>query len=378
MTDEEQTAVRGTVRPGFESLQAEFAAVLAADPEHAAQLAVYHRGRLVADLWGGPELAGTTLTGVFSSSKGVAALVLALLVSRGELDVHREVRHYWPEFAAHGKGEISVHQLVSHQSGAIGVEGGLTPEELADDAAIAERLAGHRPYWRPGAAFGYHALTMGALTAEIVRRVSGLTLRAAYDAWIREPFGVDCHLGLPAAEEPRVRSILPPRPAPPSDQLPEAPDSLGGISGNRHHRAAPTVLHELPNSRLMRAGGQSSVAGLASARGLARLYAAAVTGVDGREPLLDRETVWLCGQPHTTGHDLVLGMQRTHSLGFLLSGAHLPAGTFGHDGAGGSVAFAAPAADLAFGYTRRRFAGGFAPEGNHLAAVAARAARAAG
>ncbi|KAB8168832.1 serine hydrolase [Streptomyces sp. 3MP-14] len=377
MTHEETTpAARGTASEAFAALRAEFDAVLAADPEHAAQLAVYRDGRLEVDLWGGPEFDGSTLTGVFSSSKGAAFLVVALLVSRGELDVDREVRHYWPEFAAHGKGAVTVHQLLNHQAGAIGVAEGFPPEELADDAAIAERLAGHPPYWRPGAAFGYHAVTVGALAGELVRRVSGLTLREAYERWIRGPLDVDFHLGLPEAEEPRLRSILPPRPARADpDALPEAPDSLGGIAGNRHCRAAPVVLHELPNSRLMRAGGQSSVAGVASARGLARLYAAAISGVDGGAPLLDRDTVRLAGAPHTTGHDLVLGMRRAHGLGFLLPGGHLPAGTFGHDGAGGSVAFAAPSAGIAFGYTRRRFAGGSAPEADRLAAVALRAAR---
>ncbi|WP_062211129.1 serine hydrolase domain-containing protein [Streptomyces sp. NBRC 109706] len=367
----ETPEVSGAATAAFEPLRAEFAALLDADPGHAAQLAVHFHGRQVVDLWGGPDIEGDSLTGVFSSTKGIAFLVAALLVRRGQLDVRREVRSYWPEFAAGGKGGISVHDLLAHRAGAIGTKDGFTPEELADDAALADRLAGHRPYWHPGRAHGYHSLTVGALTGEIVRRVSGRSLRELYDEEIRGPLGIDFHLGLPEAEEPRVRGILPAPPGEPGAAEPaEAPDSLGGIAANRHHRGAPTVLQELPNSRLFRAGGQSSAGGVASARGLSRLYAAAVRGVEGAKPLLDESTVRLCGLPYSVGHDLVLDMHRAYGLGFMVGFPHLPAGTFGHDGAGGSVAFASPSTGLAFGYTRRVFAGGSAPEADRLAAVA--------
>ncbi|UED83527.1 serine hydrolase domain-containing protein [Streptomyces profundus] len=367
----ETPEVSGVATAAFEPLRAEFAAVLDADPGHAAQLAVHLHGRLVVDLWGGPDIQGDSLTGVFSSTKGIAFLVAALLVRRGQLDVTREVRSYWPEFAAEGKGGISVHDLLAHRAGSIGTEDGFTREELADDAAIADRLAGHHPYWHPGRAFGYHSLTVGALTGEIVRRITGRSLRALYDEEIRGPLGVDFHLGLPEAEERRLRTILPAPPGEPGASEPAGPpDGIAGIAGNRHRGDAPTVLHELPNSRRFRAGGQSSAGGVASARGLSRLYAAAVTGVDGAEPLLDEATARLCGLPYSVGHDLVLDMRRAYGLGFMVGFPHLPAGTFGHDGAGGSVALASPSTGLAFGYTRRVFAGGSAPEADRLAAVA--------
>jgi CubicO group peptidase (beta-lactamase class C family) len=361
--------VQGTVAPGFERLRAEFAAVIdATGPGHAAQLAAYVDGRPVADLWGGPAIAGDSLTGVFSSTKGAAFLVVALLAQEGALDLDREVRAYWPEFAAEGKGAVTVRDLMAHGAGAIGTADGFPLAELADDGAVAERLAPHAPYWRPGKAFGYHTLTVGALAGEVVRRATGRTLHEIYERRIRARYGVDFHLGLPGAEEHRVLPVLAPlTEEPPAD----APDSIGGIAGNRHH-ANPSVLHELPNERVIRAGGPASVGGMASARGLARLYAAAVHGTDGRPALLTAATAADCARPYAAGHDLVLNMPRSYGLGFMVGLPYLGAGAFGHDGAGGSMAFADPRSGLAFGYVRRRFPtpAGTGPDAERLARTA--------
>ncbi|MDT0344807.1 serine hydrolase domain-containing protein [Streptomyces litchfieldiae] len=362
--------VRGTVAPGYEPLGEEFAAVLReTEAGHGAQLAVYVDGWPVADLWGGPDAGGDWLTGVFSSTKGAAFLVLALLAQAGELDLDREVGAYWPEFAAEGKGTATVRDLAGHRVGSIGVEDGFSPAELTDDRAVAERLAPHRPYWHPGAAFGYHSLTVGALVGEVIRRASGATLREVYEERIRRPYGVDFFLGLPAEEERRFVPVLPP--ADPGEPSADAPDGLGGIAGNQHHKE-PTVLWELVNEPAVVAGGPASVGGVGSARGLARLYAAAVHGTDGLPPLLTAATAAECARPFSTGHDLVLDMPRRYGLGFMVGLPYLGADAFGHDGAGGSMAFCDPRAGLAFGYVRRRFPtpGGAGPDADRLARVA--------
>ena len=355
-----ETAVRGTVAPGYEPVREEFAALLAGEPGLAAQLAARVDGRQVVDLWGGPDLAGDSLLGVFSSTKGIAFLAVALLVQEGLLDLDREVRAYWPEFAAAGKAGVTVRELLGHRAGLVGVDGGFSPAEVADDAAIAERLAPQRPYWRPGAVFGYHSLTIGALAGELVRRVASVGLKDFHRSRFVEPYGVDFHLGVPEGEAGRVVDVLPPLPAAEPAE-PVEPDSVSGIAYNLQH---PTQvdLPALPNHPAVRAGGPASVGGFGSARGLAALYAAALD-------LLTPDTAAECAQPYSVGRDLVLDMERAYGLGFMVAVPYLGARAFGHDGAGGSMAFADPAAGLAFGYTRRRVPtpGGAGPDATRLA-----------
>ncbi|MFF4532149.1 serine hydrolase domain-containing protein [Streptomyces sp. NPDC001407] len=370
---------QGTVAKGYEAVREEFEATLAEEREgHSAQLAAYVDGHQVVDLWGGPGIEADSLTGVFSSTKGAAHLVVAMLVQDGTLDLDREVSHYWPEFAAEGKGRITLRELLAHRAGLAGVDGGLTLEELADDRVIAERLAAQRPHWRPGAAFGYHGLVIGALTGEVVRRVTGLTMQEFYETRVRAPYGIDFYMGLPEDQEHRVLDTQPMDPTPEQkralQEVAGGPESLKGIAFNLNH-AVPTVLEALPNSRVIRAGGPASVGGMASARGLARLYAAAISSVDGKEPLLTPATAADFAQVHSVGHDLVLRQHNAFGLGFAaVSDTAFPflgGRSFGHNGAAGSVAFADPSRALAFGYNRRRFAfpGGAAPETPRLAAV---------
>ncbi|MDX2573614.1 serine hydrolase domain-containing protein [Streptomyces scabiei] len=337
--------------------------------DYEGQLTAYVDGRRVVDLWAGP--GGDTLHGVFSSTKGAAHLVVALLVQDGVLELDREVAHYWPEFAAEGKGAVTLRELLAHRAGLVGTDAGFTLEELADDRVIAERLAVQRPFWRPGTAFGYHALVIGALTGEVVRRATGRTLQEVYEERVRAPYGLDLFLGLPAEHEPRFRSVLPMTPTPAQqaelDAVPQGPHTLTSIAFNSQV-PEPGELTDFPNARIVRANGQASAGGIGSARGLAGMYAAAISTVDGRPPLLKPDTIGEFGQIHSVGHDLVARAPKAFGLGFQATAElvhpFLGAGTFGHSGAGGSQAFADPRSGLAYGYTRRRmaFPGGAAPE----------------
>ena len=368
--------VKGTVADGFDSVRTAFASVAADDAsDYAAQLTVYRHGELVVDLWTGPEIDGDSLTGVFSASKGAAALIIALLVQDGALDLDRKVSYYWPEFAAQGKQEILLRELLSHQAGLVGAHNGFTTEELADDRIIAERLASQRPYWRPGAAFGYHALVVAALSGEVVRRVTVQTIQENFVKRVREERAVDFHLGLPASEEFRyldVQPILatPERLAALAARATDA-NSLSGIAFNRNHPRNPD-LWTLPNIREIRALGPASFGGVASARGLARMYATAISSVDSMEPLLTSETAAAFGQIQSVGYDLVLGEHKAFAVGFSATAELYPVlgqGAFGHSGAGGQLGFADPRSGLAYGYNRRRFAfppGGAAPENKRL------------
>jgi len=165
-----QITVRGRVAAGYEPLRQEFEAVAAAEPGFGAQLTVFARGELVADLWAGDGMAADALTGLYSITKGAAHLVVALLVQDGVLKLDRRVSSYWPEFSGGGKDALTLRDLLAHRAGLIGVNGGFSLAELADDRRLAARLAGQRPFWQPGTGYGYHAYVVGALTGEVVRR----------------------------------------------------------------------------------------------------------------------------------------------------------------------------------------------------------------
>ncbi|GCB49746.1 serine hydrolase domain-containing protein [Streptomyces sp. NL15-2K] len=368
--------IHGTVADGFEAVREEFAAFVAGErPDYEGQLCAYVHGRKVVDLWAGDGVAADSLYGVFSSTKGAAHLVAALLVQDGTLELDRKVTYYWPEFGAEGKGALTLRDLISHRAGLIGIDAGFTPDELADDRAVAERLADQRPFWRPGTAFGYHALTLGALMGEVVRRATGHTLQEVYEERIRAPYGLDFFLGLPEALETRFRSVQPMAPTAEQqavlDSVPQGPHTLASIAFNTHV-PEPGELVDHANSRTVRAKGPASAGGVAAARGLAGMYAAAISEVDGRPPLLKPDTVAEVGQIHSIGYDLVARTHRSFGLGFQATAdawyPFLGAGTFGHSGAGGSQAFADPRGGLAYGYTRRRcaFPGGAAPENERL------------
>ncbi|MFJ8544973.1 serine hydrolase domain-containing protein [Streptomyces sp. NPDC093586] len=377
--------VHGTVADGFEGVREEFAAFLGGERDDpGAQLAVYHHGRRVVDLWAGDGVDGDSVTTLFSLTKGAAHLVVALLVQDGVLDLDREVAYYWPEFAAEGKGRITLRELITHRAGLVGVDGGFSAGELADDRAMAARLAGQKPWWEPGAGYGYHAFVIGALTGEVVRRATGRSIAELYEERVRAPYGLDFYVGFPEELEPRWREVLPLVPTPEEAEAlaarAAAPDSLRGVAFNAH---APqtTDLVDFANTRTVRALGPTSSGGVGNARGVAGMYAAAIGTVDGRGPLLTSATIAEFAGLRTPGPDLVTGQENHFGLGFEYLAEQYPflgEHSFGHSGAAGSFAFADPASGVAYAYTRRRFAfpssQGESPENRRLAESVVRAA----
>ncbi|MFJ4653152.1 serine hydrolase domain-containing protein [Nocardia sp. NPDC088792] len=353
---------QGTVAAGFESVRDVFAAIATSEgADYAAQMVAYRHGERVVDLWTGPAITGTSLLGAYSASKGAAHLVVARLAQDGVLDLDRPVAYYWPEFAVHGKQDILLRELLAHRAGLVGADTGFTLEELADDRAIAERLGAQRPYWRPGSAFGYHALVMAALSGEVVRRATGQSIQSLFAKLIGEPYGVDFHFGLADDQESRFVPTLPVIMTPDMQAVATAqatgPNSLSGIAFNRNNPHGPQVW-ELPNLEVIRRQGPASLGGVASGDGLARMYAAAIDSMNGLAPLLDQDTIDAVGQIHSIGYDLVNRSQKAFTPGFHATSEYYPVlgqGSFGHSGAGGQQAFADPRNGIAFGYTRRRF-----------------------
>lgn len=374
----------GATAPGFEDVRAEFDGYLADDPNYSAQLAVFWKGQLVVDLAGGDGLGNDTLMGTFSATKGVAAIALGTLVRSGELDLDQTVVHYWPEFGTHGKEKILIRELLSHQSGLINVDGGLETADILDSRRAAPKLAGQRPYWRPGTAFGYHGLTIGTFMEELVRRITGQSLQELYEETIRAPRGIDFWLALPSSQENRFEALRPAHPT--TEQLaiisqsPMAPDGLGALMFNGLDNLTPPNLGPYsPNLREVRAAGPTALGGIGSARGLAQVYAAAI-GLLG-EALLDPDTVAKMGQQQVWGVDRVLNFPTAFGVVFMKPHPGSDFGSyraFGHDGAGGALGYADPHYDVSFGYIplQMQLPGGADTRALHLSQTVRAAVRA--
>lgn len=354
----------GHVEPGWEAVQEAFEASFAEGLEVGAAVSVHHHGRKVVDLWGGWfDAAATqpydhdTLQLVFSTTKGVAAVLLGMLIDRGLLDPEAPVAEYWPEFAAGGKGAVTVAQLVSHRAGLPFTEAPLSLQDCLDWDTVTAALAAQAPLWEPGSKHGYHALTYGWLAGELIRRITGLTPGAMLAKEVAEPLGLELWIGLPEAEEHRVSPMIPAPPPPPEVAelvaLMMGPQSMGGRALSMNGAFTDLGGGEMTfNTRPVHAAEIPAANGIGTARALSRLFAATIGEVDGLR-LLSPEVVERASTTLTSGPDACLLMETTFGLGFMTSGPMTPMagpGSFGHAGAGGSLAFAHPASGIGFAY----------------------------
>jgi CubicO group peptidase (beta-lactamase class C family) len=359
-----EATVQGDVAPGFEPVRSEFARLLAVEPDCSGQFCAYLHGRKVVDLWGGPEVSPDDLLGVFSSTKGVSGICMALLAQRGLLHLDAPVSRYWPEFAAGGKGGVTVRLALSHQAGLVGVEPPFaSPEEVFDHALNAARLAAQVPQWYPGASRGYHSMTLGTIMDELCRRTAGIPLAQFFREEIGDHRAIDFFVGTTDKEEPRVKPLLPHLKVEPQDVVaPGPPDpydlqALANRAPATRRKPSPDAGVPAPNRQLVRAAGQAAVSGVGTARGLARLYAMTVGEVDGLPRILAPETVTAVSQIQTAGQDLVLRHKVRFAIVFQKPRPDYPFGSyqaFGHDGFGGSIAVADPWYDLAYAWIPRR------------------------
>ncbi|MEU1252106.1 serine hydrolase domain-containing protein [Streptomyces chartreusis] len=365
--------VNGTVAEGFEPVRDAFVRNFETLGERGAALAVYRDGRKVVDLWAGTkDVDGTepwqrgTAQVVRSATKGVAAAVLLALWQRGQLDLDAPVAEYWPEFKARGKERVLIRHVLNHRAGLPVLDRPLTPEESLDPLRGPEAVAAQAPEWEPGTEHGYHALTYGWMLDGIVRRVTGKGTGEWIADEIAGPLGAELWLGLPAAEEAagragRVGRVEAPEPASgavlkarPKRSVTDAyqdPDSL-----TRRAFAAITPFPD-QNDPAYRASALPATNGIATADGLARVYAALIGEVDGVR-LLDTATVERARAEESSGPDRVLVVNTRFGLGYMLHGTASPLlgpGSFGHPGRGGALGFADPEAGIALGYVTNGF-----------------------
>ncbi|RDI63344.1 serine hydrolase domain-containing protein [Nocardia pseudobrasiliensis] len=354
--------VEGFVERGFESVREGFARAHDGD-EGAAQLCVYRRGRVVVDLSTGADPESTSV--LMSVSKGITATCAHILVDRGLLDLTAPVREYWPEFAAEGKADITVAQLLSHQAGLSGfdAETGIGAWELKDWTRCASALAAMTPLWRPGTAFYYHSLTWGYLAGELIRRISGKSVGEFLAAEVAEPLGLSLWIGLPEAEEYRVLPQFTRRHMPDAAEVEAMLTRMGVDVGARLVRATLATVAArdeglaLLNTRDGHAAEIPSGNGIGNARSVARMFAAVIGTVDGIR-LLTPAAVDRARQPQTEGlgHPAPLdvmprGNYFAHGYELTRPAQLLGPGAFGQVGSGGRIGFAHPESGVAVGYT---------------------------
>jgi CubicO group peptidase (beta-lactamase class C family) len=312
------TAVEGTCSQRFEAVRAALAEKLASDEELGASIVVNVDGVTAVDIWGGyKDEAKTTpwtrdtITNVWSSTKTVTNLAALMLVDRGLLDVHAPVARYWPEFAANGKEGIEVRHLLAHTSGVSGWDQPVSIEDMYDWDKSTSKLAAQAPWWEPGTASGYHALNQGHLVGEVIRRVSGKSLREFVAEEIAGPLGADFQIGAAEHDWDRIADVVPPPP------LPFDLAALDPQSPMIKTLTGPLAEASAANTPGWRGAVIGAANGHGNARSVARIMSALALGgeVDGVR-LLSPDTIELIFQEQSNGPDLVLGVPLRFGIGY--------------------------------------------------------------
>lgn len=353
--------VQGYFDLRFETLKEAFGELFSDVQERGAALCVQIGGETVVDLWAGVadkdgEQAwhSDTILNLFSCTKPFAAVAALQLVGEGKLDLDAPVAQYWPEFAAAGKERITPRQLLAHTAGLPALREMLPAEALYDWQQMTAALASEQPWWTPGTAHGYAAITYGWLIGELLRRIDERGPGESIVARIAKPLGLDFHVGLADSEFERVAHIARKK----GDMGDAAAQRLlrcmmsePAAMSTRAFANPPSILTSTnkPEWRRMQ---QPAANGHGNARALAGFYAGLL---DGR--LLEAEQLNEMTREHACGEDKTLLTPTRFGLGCMLDQADVANATygigrktFGHPGAGGSVGFADPERDLAFGF----------------------------
>jgi CubicO group peptidase (beta-lactamase class C family) len=364
------SAISGFVKPGFEAVREAFVENFERRHELGAACCIYHHGEKVVDLWGGIRNKSTgepweedTMVLVFSATKGLSGLAMALAHSRGSFDYDERISKYWPEFAQQGKEKITVRQLLAHQAGLFALDEPVDKSTIADLDRLAVVLARQKPAWEPGTRQAYHALTLGFYESELLRRVDPKhrTIGQYFQDEIAAPLGLDFYIRLPE-EIPNSR-LATLKPANMALAIFTVPFSLALAAMNPRspiRRALWASLFPLDKERVYARNLEiPSGGGVGTARAIAHSYGEFATG--GRKLGLREETLKQLMAPAVPPlrgfHDEALRVEAPFSLGFSKPHAGNPfghPGSFGAPGSGGSFGFADPEAGIGYGYVMNR------------------------
>jgi CubicO group peptidase (beta-lactamase class C family) len=312
------SAVHGSCASTFRSIQETLEANIVSGEELGASIVVDVDGETVVDVWGGwCDEARTrpweqdTIVNVWSTTKTVTSLAVLMLVSRGLVDVHAPVARYWPEFAAAGKEGIEVRHLMSHTSGVSGLDQPATYDDLYDWQRSTSRFAAQAPWWEPGTASGYHALNYGHLLGEVVRRVTGKSLKQFVAEEIAGPLGADFQIGAAPGDEGRIAPVVPPPP------LPFDLAAMDPLSPMVRTFTGPIPDALVANTSAWRAADIGAANGHGNARSVARMLSAVtLDGKVGDTQLLSTDAIAQIFDEQSNGVDLVLGLPLRFGIGF--------------------------------------------------------------
>lgn len=323
--------IDGTCDARFDAVRAAFEANFEPQEEgiydEGASVAVTIDGELVVDLWGGtaamdagPDRAWQrdTIINVWSVTKTASALCCLILADQRELDLYSPVARYWPEFKAGGKGDVMVRHVLSHTAGLSGWQEPLVADDLYDWDKVTSLLAGQEPWWAPGTASGYHAVTQGFLEGELVRRITGQTVGDFAREQVTGPLGVDFHIGTPSECDDRVAHVVPP-------SMPLSMEGMDLSSIALRTLANPLLDASVSATIPWRRAEIPAAGGHGNARSVALLHAPMACGGEangvrllspaGIDPVFDEQCY---------GTDLVLGIVVRHGIGFGLPCPEMP------------------------------------------------------
>jgi len=313
--------VHGRCDERFDALRRALADNIASGEEVGACVAIDIDGEVVVDMWGGFKDAARTsawtedtIVNVWSSTKTVTSLAALMLFDRGLVELTAPVATYWPEFAANGKQDIEFRHVLSHTSGVSGWDLPFTTEDMYDWDKATAALAAQAPWWKPGTASGYHAHNQGHLIGEIMRRVTGRSLKDFVREEIAGPLGADFQIGARREDYDRIAEIIPPPPLElPLDQLPADSPMRKTFSG-------PPPNAEAANTPAWREADMGALNGHGNARSLAAIQSAiSLGGATRGVPLLKPETVELIFEEQANGIDLVLPAPMRWGIGYGLA-----------------------------------------------------------
>lgn len=354
-------SVQGHTHDRYAAVRAAFEGNLASGADVGASFCATVEGETVVDLWGGfADGARTrpwtrdTIINVYSTTKTMTALTALLVADRGELDFDAPVARYWPEFAANGKADVKVSHLMSHAAGLSGWKEPITTADLYDWEKVTALLAAQAPYWAPGTAPGYHALTQGYLVGEVVRRITGRSLGTVFREEIAEPLGADFHIGLPASEDDRVAELIPP---PRGAAIGDGNQSE--LQANMSNNPGIDVL--ATRTRGWRGAEIPAAGGTGNARSVAEIHAILANGgVAKGKRFLSEAGCRKALELQIEGPDLILGTPARYGMGFGLAGGVVPLpnpNTIYWGGYGGSLVIIDMDARTTFGYAMNKMAG---------------------
>ena len=355
-------SVQGMTHDRYAAVRTVFEGNLESGADIGASFCATLEGETVVDLWGGfADPARTrawerdTIVNVYSTTKTMTALTALILADRGDLDFDSAVARYWPEFAANGKDRVKVSHLMSHAAGLSGWKEAITTEDFYDWEKVTSLLAAQAPYWEPGTAPGYHALTQGYLVGEVVRRITGRSLGTFFREEVAEPLGADFHIGLPASEDHRVAELIPP---PPGQAV---GDDAGQTPLQANMSNNPGIDVSATRTRGWRGAEIPAAGGTGNARSIAEIHAILANGgVAKGKRFLSEAGCRKALELQIAGDDLILGAPARYGMGFGLAGGVVPLpspNTIYWGGYGGSLAIIDMDARTTFGYAMNKMAG---------------------